>query len=203
VATDVLLGLLKGVAARRGADFRLLVMSATLDAEAFSRRGGAELCRCGPGREEAASLRVPSVLARALALVRVSSRACHRRARARRARRYFGGARAVWVQGRQHPVSVMCTTHPEDNYLDAALNAALQARGFVCCFLGVLRARVRLPAPAAALFLPSRFRGWAFSWCAGRALGGAGPEVMCTTHPEDNYLDAALNAALQARFGAF
>ncbi|KIY98086.1 RNA helicase [Monoraphidium neglectum] len=76
VSTDVLLGLLKGVAARRGDDFRLLVMSATLDAEAFSK--------------------------------------------------YFGGARAVWVQGRQHPVAVMCTTHPEDNYLDAALNAVLQ-----------------------------------------------------------------------------
>jgi HrpA-like RNA helicase len=37
VSTDVLLGLLKGVAARRGDDFRLLVMSATLDAEAFSK----------------------------------------------------------------------------------------------------------------------------------------------------------------------
>jgi hypothetical protein len=56
-------------------------------------------------------------------------------------RRYFGGARAVWVQGRQHPVAVMCTTHPEDNYLDAALNAVLQvgrsscARGLVGTFL--------------------------------------------------------------------
>jgi hypothetical protein len=37
VSTDVLLGLLKGVAARRGGDFRLIVMSATLDADAFSR----------------------------------------------------------------------------------------------------------------------------------------------------------------------
>ena len=37
VSTDVLLGLLKGVAARRGADFKLIVMSATLDADAFSR----------------------------------------------------------------------------------------------------------------------------------------------------------------------
>jgi ATP-dependent RNA helicase DHX8/PRP22 len=43
--------------------------------------------------------------------------------------RYFGGARAVWVRGRQHPVDVMATTAPEDNYLDAALNAALQVRG--------------------------------------------------------------------------
>jgi HrpA-like RNA helicase len=37
VSTDVLLGLLKGVAARRDGGFRLVVMSATLDADAFSR----------------------------------------------------------------------------------------------------------------------------------------------------------------------
>jgi hypothetical protein len=39
---------------------------------------------------------------------------------------YFGGARAVWVRGRTHPVTVMNTAHPEDNYLDAALCATLQ-----------------------------------------------------------------------------
>lgn len=35
VGTDVLFGLLKGVQARRGAGFRLVVMSATLDAAHF------------------------------------------------------------------------------------------------------------------------------------------------------------------------
>jgi hypothetical protein len=37
VATDVLFGLLKGVCAQRPLDFRLVVMSATLDAAAFVR----------------------------------------------------------------------------------------------------------------------------------------------------------------------
>ena len=37
VGTDVLLGLLKGVQKGRGAGFRLLVMSATLDAAQFGR----------------------------------------------------------------------------------------------------------------------------------------------------------------------
>ncbi len=37
INTDVLLGVMKGVAAARGGDFRLIVMSATLDAAAFTR----------------------------------------------------------------------------------------------------------------------------------------------------------------------
>jgi HrpA-like RNA helicase len=40
--------------------------------------------------------------------------------------RYFGGARAVWVEGRTHPVAVFHTAQPEDSYLDAALCATLQ-----------------------------------------------------------------------------
>ena len=78
VATDVLFGVLKGVAARRGASFRLLIMSATLDAAKFAG--------------------------------------------------YFGGARAAYVRGRQYPVQIFYTPAPEENYLDAAMTAALQAR---------------------------------------------------------------------------
>lgn len=37
VGTDVLFGLLKAVQARRAADFRLVIMSATLDAAQFGR----------------------------------------------------------------------------------------------------------------------------------------------------------------------
>ena len=40
VGSDVLLGLLKGVQQRRGAGFRLLVMSATLDAAHFGQYFG-------------------------------------------------------------------------------------------------------------------------------------------------------------------
>lgn len=76
VHTDVLLGLLKGVKARRKDSFKLLVMSATLEARQFAD--------------------------------------------------YFGGARCAYVQGRTYPVSVLYTTQPEENYLDAALCAVLQ-----------------------------------------------------------------------------
>jgi ATP-dependent RNA helicase DHX8/PRP22 len=41
---------------------------------------------------------------------------------------YFGGARAVWVKGRTHPVTVMNTAQPEENYLDAALCTTLQVQ---------------------------------------------------------------------------
>lgn len=76
VHTDVLFGLLKGVLAQRRDDFRLVVMSATLDAAAFVR--------------------------------------------------YFQGARAAYVQGRQFPVQVLYTAAPQESYLDAAITAALQ-----------------------------------------------------------------------------
>lgn len=76
IATDVLLGLLKQARAARGGDFRLLVMSATLDAAGF--------------------------------------------------RDYFPGAQAAYVEGRQHPVSVMYSLQPLESYLDAAITAALQ-----------------------------------------------------------------------------
>ncbi|KAF8063655.1 RID1 [Scenedesmus sp. PABB004] len=39
---------------------------------------------------------------------------------------YFGGSRGLSVAGRSHAVEVLYTAAPEDNYLDAALRAALQ-----------------------------------------------------------------------------
>eukprot|EP00798_Chlamydomonas_sp_ICE-L_P016225 gene16226-22390_t len=76
VQTDVLLGLLKNVQQLRGIDFRLIVMSATLDTEKYMA--------------------------------------------------YFPGAQAAYVQGRTYPVDILFTATAEDNYLDAALTAALQ-----------------------------------------------------------------------------
>lgn len=76
IATDILLGLLKLVRAARGDDFRLIVMSATLDATGF-----------------------------------VS---------------YFPGSKAVYVQGRQHPVDIMYTQEPQESYLDSAITTAIQ-----------------------------------------------------------------------------
>ncbi|CAA7036301.1 unnamed protein product [Microthlaspi erraticum] len=39
---------------------------------------------------------------------------------------YFGGAKAVHVQGRQFPVDIMYTVHPESDYIDAALVTIFQ-----------------------------------------------------------------------------
>ena len=42
--------------------------------------------------------------------------------------KYLDGARGLLVRGRTYPVDVMYTAQPEDNYLDAAINATLQVR---------------------------------------------------------------------------
>ncbi|KAL3687732.1 hypothetical protein R1sor_014041 [Riccia sorocarpa] len=39
---------------------------------------------------------------------------------------YFNGAKAVYIQGRQHPVQIMNTYTPEADYMDAALITTLQ-----------------------------------------------------------------------------
>lgn len=39
---------------------------------------------------------------------------------------YFGGARAVHVQGRQFPVDILYTLHPQPDYLDATLITIFQ-----------------------------------------------------------------------------
>ncbi|OVA18670.1 Helicase [Macleaya cordata] len=39
---------------------------------------------------------------------------------------YFGGAKAVHIQGRQHPVDIFYTHHVEQDYIDAALITILQ-----------------------------------------------------------------------------
>lgn len=39
---------------------------------------------------------------------------------------YFGGAKAVHVEGRQHPVDILYTLHPQSDYLEAALTSIFQ-----------------------------------------------------------------------------
>ncbi|KAF5186164.1 Atp-dependent rna helicase protein [Thalictrum thalictroides] len=39
---------------------------------------------------------------------------------------YFGGAKAVHIQGRQHPVDILYTLHPERDFLEAALITVFQ-----------------------------------------------------------------------------
>ena len=41
---------------------------------------------------------------------------------------YFGGAKAVHIQGRQYPVDTMYTYQPESDYLDATLVTIFQVR---------------------------------------------------------------------------
>lgn len=48
---------------------------------------------------------------------------------------YFGGGRAVHVQGRQFPVDIFYTHHAEPDYLDAALITILQVVKYVSSFV--------------------------------------------------------------------
>lgn len=46
---------------------------------------------------------------------------------------YFGGAKAVHIQGRQYPVDILYTYQPESDYLDATLVTIFQvSKTFVC-----------------------------------------------------------------------
>jgi len=46
---------------------------------------------------------------------------------------YFGGAKAVHIQGRQYPVDILYTYQPESDYLDATLVTIFQvSKNFVC-----------------------------------------------------------------------
>lgn len=44
---------------------------------------------------------------------------------------YFGGAKAVHVEGRQFPVDILYTVHPESDYIDAALVTIFQVINLV------------------------------------------------------------------------
>lgn len=48
---------------------------------------------------------------------------------------YFGGARAVHIQGRQFPVDIFYTLHVENDYLDASLATIFQVFSALCQYL--------------------------------------------------------------------
>jgi hypothetical protein len=135
VATDVLFGLLKGVCAQRPLDFRLIVMSATLDAAAFVRYfegAKAAYVQVGGGGVIPRHLAGTASLALAgcmLALIPL----CSLPLIMPRPPRLCG--LPACPQGRQFPVQVLYTAAPEDSYLDAAITAALQVRCacYACC----------------------------------------------------------------------
>eukprot|EP00468_Gymnochlora_sp_CCMP2014_P001330 CAMPEP_0167741534 /NCGR_PEP_ID=MMETSP0110_2-20121227/909_1 /TAXON_ID=629695 /ORGANISM="Gymnochlora sp., Strain CCMP2014" /LENGTH=514 /DNA_ID=CAMNT_0007625595 /DNA_START=14 /DNA_END=1558 /DNA_ORIENTATION=- len=73
--TDILFAILKGIQKRRKS-FKIIVMSATLQAEKFSE--------------------------------------------------YFGGAPILYVKGRQHPVDIMYTLEPQQDYVDSVVTTVYQ-----------------------------------------------------------------------------
>lgn len=48
---------------------------------------------------------------------------------------YFGGARAVHIQGRQFPVEIFYTLHPQPDYLDSTLITIFQVPKIILLYL--------------------------------------------------------------------
>jgi len=51
---------------------------------------------------------------------------------------YFGGAKAVHIQGRQYPVDILYTYEPESDYMDAALVTIFQVSIIFCSMQSVV-----------------------------------------------------------------
>lgn len=133
--TDVLLGLLKAVQARRrGADVSKTPLPNTKTSHPHAnghaknasahgyrgkggKRGHADVSNGGGGRLEPLRVVVMSATLDA-------AQFCG----------FFGGAKAVYVQGRQFPVEVLYAAQPEADYLDAVL---ITVRIKALCLLGL------------------------------------------------------------------
>ncbi|KAL6573530.1 Pre-mRNA-splicing factor ATP-dependent RNA helicase DEAH10 [Orobanche hederae] len=115
VQTDVLLGLLKTVQKTRssGAD---IMHSDQTKAENGVVLGKLEDVQCTSILKHSRGKKLPP-----LKLIIMSASLD-----ARIFSEYFGGARAVHVQGRQHPVDILYTRQPETDYTDAALITIFQ-----------------------------------------------------------------------------
>ncbi|KAL6538793.1 Pre-mRNA-splicing factor ATP-dependent RNA helicase DEAH10 [Orobanche minor] len=115
VQTDVLLGLLKTVQKTRssGAD---IMHSDQTKAENGAVLGKLEDVQCTSILKHSRGKKLPP-----LKLIIMSASLD-----ARIFSEYFGGARAVHVQGRQYPVDILYTRQPETDYTDAALITIFQ-----------------------------------------------------------------------------
>ncbi|KAI6676907.1 hypothetical protein NL676_037703 [Syzygium grande] len=115
VHTDVLLGLLKDVQNKRSAS-----VNDCLNTENKQLNNGMVLDK-GQGVWSSTSKQCQSRRFSTLKLIIMSASldACV-------FSEYFGGARAVHVQGRQFPVDILYTLHPQPDYLDATLITIFQ-----------------------------------------------------------------------------
>ncbi|CAI0390751.1 unnamed protein product [Linum tenue] len=116
VHTDVLLGLLKNVQKAR-------LKSGTLDVIASKKNGTNGTLPGKEGISQSANVLKQSQDRKfpPLKLIIMSASLD-----ARVFSEYFGGARAVHIQGRQHPVDILYTLYPEKDYVDAALVTIFQ-----------------------------------------------------------------------------
>jgi ATP-dependent RNA helicase DHX8/PRP22 len=51
---------------------------------------------------------------------------------------YFGGAKAVHIQGRQYPVDILYTYQPESDYMDATFVTIFQVSIILCSMQSVV-----------------------------------------------------------------
>jgi hypothetical protein len=149
VHTDVLLGLLKGIQARRSTHAQQQQQQQQQDTGAeqqpakrqkqeqgqqhhLSQPAQQQQQQQGPGAKQSTGKQQQQQVLEPLKLVIMSATLD-----AQQFSRYFDGAPALLVRGRTFPVEVLYTTQPEDNYHDAALNATLQVclcrRGRAAC----------------------------------------------------------------------
>ncbi|KAL6570956.1 Pre-mRNA-splicing factor ATP-dependent RNA helicase DEAH10 [Orobanche gracilis] len=116
VQTDVLLGLLKTVQKTRSSGADIMHNNDQTKVENGVVLGKLEDAQCTSILKHSRGKKLPP-----LKLIIMSASLD-----ARVFSEYFGGARAVHVQGRQYPVEILYTLQPETDYIDAALITIFQ-----------------------------------------------------------------------------